>query len=127
VGYSHEKVNLDYRTAKLKKVFLNLNKYSSSTEDIEKCIAELPVNLTKKLRETIVCRKFNLSINEFKNIYLKLNSRKEIEFAEFVDDLQKKGYQYRYLPENLLKDNPKFSRKYHPTSFFSSNLPTENK
>ncbi len=81
MGYSHEKVNLDYRITKLKKVFLNLDKYSSSTEDIEKCISELPVNLTKGLRETIVCRKFNLSINEFKNIYLKLNSRKEIEFA----------------------------------------------
>jgi hypothetical protein len=33
-----EKVQLDYRMAKQKKVYLNLNKYGNSIDEIEKCI-----------------------------------------------------------------------------------------
>lgn len=50
-----------------------------------------------------------------------MNSKKEIEFSEFIEDLHKKNYEYRYLPEDLMKENPKFTRKYHQPNAFSVN------
>lgn len=47
IGYSDEKVPLDYRTARQKKIFLDLKKYGRSIDDIEKCISELPTNMMK--------------------------------------------------------------------------------
>lgn len=38
VGYYDERVPLDYRTAKQKKIYLDLKRYGKSIDDIEKCI-----------------------------------------------------------------------------------------
>jgi hypothetical protein len=66
-------------------------------------VRDLPSSLSATEKCKLVCHRYKIGVSEYESLARKIQAEMNIPFRKLAHQLIEKGYEFRYLPANLLE------------------------